>query len=254
MSDMCSRSGLLIGGRARCRAALGDDAAALDPLAPVAVARAAPVTGLEKMARTGRQGDLVDVVERWSVRIAQRVAPAEADFAAEVGAAYAAGGKARKELVPRPGVQPGAFGLGELGAYLPVVLRAVADAGSALLALLGSSFLGNGLAAGSLMVALRAARGGKDGPGGHPATAGTGPPSVPEGQVVVLAFESLRGRLKAAGFPPDQASALAFELLEELRADPADAAAFVRALSAVPDGTVPPEGTKGRHARRGGGR
>jgi hypothetical protein len=38
------------------------------------------------------EGLLMDVVQRWSERIAQRAAPDEADFAAEVGAAYAAGG------------------------------------------------------------------------------------------------------------------------------------------------------------------
>lgn len=199
----------------------------------------------------------MDVVERWSVRIAQRVAPAEADFAAEVGAAYAAGGKAREELWPRPGVQPGAFGPGTLGAYLPVILRAVADAGNALLALLGSSFLGNGLAAGSLMVALRGARRGREGPGTSPGAAETGPPPVPEGQAVVLAFESLRDRLVSAGFRPDQASEIAFALLEELVTDPADAAQFVRALAAVPGGAARPVSSqrpKGRHTRGVGGR
>lgn len=198
----------------------------------------------------------MDVVERWSVRIAQRVAPAEADFAAEVGAAYAAGGKARQELWPRPSVQPGAFGAGTLGAYLPFVLRAVADAGDALLALLGSSFLGNGLAAGSLIVALRAARSAKEEPGTPAGAAENGPPPAPEGQAVALAFESLRARLVSAGFRPDQASELAFVLLEELVTDPADATLFLQALTAVRGGTarqVAPQRPRGKHTRWGPG-
>jgi hypothetical protein len=198
----------------------------------------------------------VDVVQRWSVRIAQRTAPAEADFAADVGAAYAAGGRARKELVPRPSVQPGAFGAGTLAADLPVILRALADAGDALRALLGSAYLSNALAAGSLVVALRAARGGREGPPKPDAAAETGPP-LPERarQAAALAFGSLHGRLTAAGIPPGPAGQLTCDLLEELLTDPPDAALFVAALSAVPDGAPPePPGKRGRHVRRGGRR
>lgn len=200
----------------------------------------------------------MEVVQRWSERIAQRVAPAEADFATEVGVAYAAGGRERKELLPRPSVQPGAFGPGTLAAELPVILRALADARDALLALLGSSYASNVLAAGSLIVALRAGRGDAEAQeAGKPAgPAHTGPPPLPlpEEQAVELAFESLRSRLTAAGFPPERASHLAAEMLQELLTDAADAAVFVGALSAVPDAgarPTPPAGKKGRHVRRG---
>jgi hypothetical protein len=91
----------------------------------------------------------VDVVQRWSERIAQRVAPEEADFAADVGVAYAAGGQARKDLLPRPGVQPGAFGPGAYAADLPLILRGLADAANMLLAFLRSPYLSNTLAAAS---------------------------------------------------------------------------------------------------------
>jgi hypothetical protein len=200
----------------------------------------------------GEAGEVGEGEVSWT----SRVAPAEADFAAEVGAAYASGGKARQELWPRASVQPGAFGPGTLGAYLPVFLRAVADAGGALLALLGSSYLSNGLAIGSLMVALRAGRSSRT-EGKPPGAAGTGPPPVPEGHAVVAAFEALRDRLVSAGFRPDQASQIALELLEELLTDPADATVFVRALSAVPGDTArsasSSERPKGRHSRDGGG-
>jgi hypothetical protein len=78
-----------------------------------------------------------------------------------------------------------------------------------------------------------------------------------EWQAAVVAFETLHGRLTAAGIPPGPAGQLAFELLEELLADPPDAAAFLAALSAVPDGgaqPAPPAGKRGRHVRRGGRR
>jgi hypothetical protein len=199
----------------------------------------------------------VDVVQRWAQRIAQRVAPDEADFAAEVGAAYAAGGQARKALVPRSRVQPGAFGPGAFAADLPLLLRALADSANALLFLLRSPYLSNALAAGSLIAALRAGRHGDPSAGApEPVVARVatepGPqptPPLSEKQAVQLAFESLRGRLTSAGFTRERSGELAFDLLEELMADAADAAAFVDALAAVPD-TTPPASAAQPHGRR----
>jgi hypothetical protein len=194
----------------------------------------------------------VDVVERWSERIAQRVAPDEADFAVEVGKAFAAGGKARKALLPRHNVQPGAFGPGAAGVDLPLVLQALADSGRELLALLRSPYLANALAAGSLFAALRqgrqarAAQPGEAAGKGAAGEPGEAPPAS-ERQAMELAFESLRGRLLSAGFGQDRAGQLAYDLLEELLTDAADAALFVDALVAVPDG----EARRARGSRRG---
>lgn len=169
----------------------------------------------------------MDVVQRWSERIAQRVAPEEADFAAEVGVAYAAGGQARKELLPRPGTQPGAFGPGANAADLPLILQGLADAASALLAFLRSPYLANALAAAGLLMAFRADRHHEQG------TAQATPLS--ERQALEAAFGSLRDRLVSAGFTRARADHLAGELLEELLTDTAEAAQFVDALAAVPD-------------------
>jgi hypothetical protein len=214
------------------------------------------------VGETGEAGkirNLVDVVQRWSVRIAQRVAPAEADFAAEVGSAYAAGGQERKDLLPRPGAQPGAFGPGIYALELPLILRALADAGKALMSLLGSTYLNNALAAAALLVAVRASHG--DGHASEPerpaapATAGPEPPTAlpaSEGQAVELAFASLRDRLEAAGFPRERADKLAWELLGELLTNAAEAAVFVDTLAAVPDGGAGTSAkAKGKRARRG---
>lgn len=181
---------------------------------------------------------LVDVVQRWSERVARRVAPAEADFAAEVGAAYAAGGQVRKNLMPRSNVQPGAFGPGTFAADLPLILRALAHAGNVLLALLRSAYLNNALAAGSLLVALRAAHGhGQESKAGQAAVPPEGPQAVPvnEKRAIEQAFGSLRCDLTSAGFTPERADQIAYELLEELLADTASAALFVDALTAEPD-------------------
>jgi hypothetical protein len=207
------------------------------------------------------EGLLVDVVQRWSERIAQRAAPDEVDFAAEVGAAYAAGGQARTDLLPRPSVQPGAFGPGAYAADLPLILRGLADAASMLLAFLRSPYLSNALAAGSLLVAFRSGhRHGQATEAGPPASrmaAGTESPQAPpanERQALELAFASLRDRLAGAGFDQARATKLAYELLDELLMDTAEGAQFVAALAAVPDSGARPEHpavTRRRRHRKG---
>lgn len=200
------------------------------------------------------EAPLVDVVQRWSVRIAQRVAPKEVDFAAEVGAAYAAGGQARKDLLPRPGVQPGAFGPGAVAADLPMILRGLADAANMLVAFLGSSYFSNAVAAGSLLLAFRAEHHHERAPQSQSepqSESQPAPPAPPESEKQALesAFESLRGRLTAAGFEEARAGQLAYELLGELLTDTAEAAQFVDALAAVPDG-APPRDSAAKHPGR----
>lgn len=206
-----------------------------------------PRRNCKKIPCQGFEGRcLLDVVECWSARIARRVAPAELDFAPEVGAAYAAGGKARKELFSRSDVQPGAFGPGDFAADLPLILRGLADAGSALLALLRSSYLSNGLAAASLLAALRAGHHQEQVQGtGRETTNGPAPeatPSLAEKQAIEVAFMTLRDRLGSAGFSGIRADELAYELLAELLADHVESARFIDALTAVSDG-------KGRSGR-----
>jgi hypothetical protein len=183
----------------------------------------------------------MDAVSEWSERIALRFAPAEAPFAAEVGIAFAAGGSRRRDVLSRYDSQPGAFGPGGSIAELPMILHALADAGTALRALLGSAYVSNALAAASLLTALRQGRGHRPaGEGGQPdAGAARRPvpePAVPtsEKQAVEQAFATLSGRLTAAGFDQSRASELAYGLIAELLADAASASLFVNALTAVP--------------------
>jgi hypothetical protein len=97
----------------------------------------------------------MDVSGEWAERIARQFTPEEAGLAAEVGTAYAEGGSRRRELFPGDETQPGAFGPGGPIAELPMILRALAQAGPVLLSLLGSSYLGNATGVTSLLVALR---------------------------------------------------------------------------------------------------
>ena len=200
----------------------------------------------------------MDVVQRWSERIAQRVVPEEADFAAEVGVAYAAGGQARKDLLPRPGTQPGAFGPGAFAADLPLILRGLADSAHMLIAFLGSPYLGNALAGGSLLVAFRAEHGrpaARTAAEAEPQRAQPAQPAQPappasERTALESAFESLRDRLTSAGFEPARSGQLAYELLEELLTDTAEAAQFVDALAAVPDSGAPPRRSAAKRGDR----
>ena len=199
----------------------------------------------------------MDVVPRWSERIAQRAVPEEADFAAEVGVAYAAGGQARKDLLPRPNVQPGAFGPGAYAADLPLILRGLADAANMLLALLRSPYLSNALAAGSLLVAFRADhRHEQATEAGRPAPRTPAEPEpqqalpVSERQALELAFKSLSDRLASAGFDQARAGHLAYELLEELLMDTEEAALLVDALAAVPDSDARTQHSAATHRGR----
>jgi hypothetical protein len=110
-----------------------------------------------------------------------------------------------------------------------------------LLAFLRSPYLSNALAAGSLLVAFRAEHHhGQPAEPRRPASriaAGPEPPPAPpanERQALESAYESLRDRLASAGFDQARAGHLAYELLEDLLTDPAEAAQFVGALAAVP--------------------
>jgi hypothetical protein len=199
----------------------------------------------------------MDIAGEWAERIAQRFTPAEAGFAAEVGMAYAAGGRRRNDLFPGYGVQPGAFGPGALVAALPLILHALAQASPAVRSLLGSGYLANTLAASSLMVALRQEHGG--GPsgeqGGHeppgPAGPAAAPPPASERQAIEQSFATLRDRLTAAGFDQPRADEIAYGLLAELLSDAANAALFIDALTAVPDGAGKDEaGKKEPNAKR----
>jgi hypothetical protein len=186
----------------------------------------------------------MDVAGVWAERIARRFTPAEASFAAEVGMAYAAGGRRRAELLPGHSVQPGAFGPGGW-AELPVILQALASVGPVLKAFVGSPQVANVLAAASLLTALRQGRPAESPQEpGQPAQvrlpagpAGAAPaPAGNERRAVRQAFLALRERLKAAGFDQVRADELAYGLLEELLSDTASAAVFLDSLTAVPDG------------------
>ncbi|WP_067451039.1 hypothetical protein [Actinomadura macra] len=210
----------------------------------------------------------MDDVADWTVKIAERVAPNEIDFAAEVGQAYASGGKARAALFPRPGAEPGGFGLTALAGDLPVILRALADSVESLRPLLASRELGNIVAIVTLGVAMRRRKPDdrktddgnqsdkKQGNGIQPAdgaivekpdTSGRAKPVAapgdashgshstaggagPEMAALESAVQQLRERLENDGMPHQQAELYAYELLSMLLSDPEGGEGYLRRL------------------------
>lgn len=207
----------------------------------------------------------MDAVAEWAMRIAERVAPDEVDFAAEVGRAYASGGKARAALFPRPGAEPGGFGPATMIGDLPVVLRALADSAESLRHLLATRELGNIVAIVTLAVAARQGRSGARKPDGgdHEEKKREGnfpnggkvnrenpeirppegaPKEVPEGggrtapetKALDSAHRQLTDRLVNDGMPRPRAELKAYELLLELLSDPGGGEEFLRRLHGEP--------------------
>ncbi|WP_141578884.1 hypothetical protein [Actinomadura sp. WMMA1423] len=212
----------------------------------------------------------MDAVADWTTRIAERVAPDEADFAAEVGRAYASGGKSRAALFPRPGAEPGGFGPADLVGDLPVILRALADSAESLRHLLATKELGNVVAIVTLAVAARQSRSGarKQDGGGRTAGKGDGgtgnggkvnrenpdirPPdgaakelagggggsgtgsAAPEAKALESAHRELADRLANDGILRPHAELIAYRLLLEFLSDPGGGEEFLRRLRGEP--------------------
>ncbi|MEU4172546.1 hypothetical protein AB0F46_37380 [Streptomyces sp. NPDC026665] len=212
-----------------------------------------------------------DLLDTWSIRIAERAAPGESGFAAQTARAYAAGGAPRRNLFAAPGQAPGGMGGGAV-AVLPAVLDGLAYAAESLKSALGSPELNNLLSATGLLVGLRAQRHaeaadrrpGEDGtavpdvpgadvlPGGADAGSVVPPDGADAGSTVptadvVRAALRMSARLRARGLAPDEADALTTRLIARLvtEDDPVEAAAFLDALV----GDEPPPSPRGPATR-----
>jgi hypothetical protein len=206
-----------------------------------------------------------DDLDRWGVQVARWAAPDETVLAAQITRAYAAGGKARKELFRTGGLAPAGFG-GGIATVLPDLLDALAYAADAVKAALGSQQFANALSAAALLVSLRAQRNGQEPrPPSHPAgapaadgqarggsggptsartdeeNAGSRTPSAPpqpSGEAVLAALR-MCGRLRARGIDTATAEELVAQLTAQLVAaeDRGGVASFLDALVA----NEPPE-------------
>ncbi|MFD8696439.1 hypothetical protein [Kitasatospora purpeofusca] len=178
----------------------------------------------------------------WGTRVAAIAAPDERDLAPSITLAYAAGGRARRDLYRRAGHTPGGIG-GGLVTVLPQLLDALAYAAREVGDALGSAQFGNLVSATALLISLRR----RSDPGSPPdpapapgAGAGTGPGEPTA--AAVHAADLLADRLRSRGVPPPDADRLACELLAGLLNSPdrSGAAAFLDRLVAAepPDPTI----------------
>ncbi|MFB7380401.1 hypothetical protein ACFC6U_28610 [Kitasatospora purpeofusca] len=177
----------------------------------------------------------------WGTRVAAIAAPDERDLAPSITLAYAAGGRARRDLYRRAGHTPGGIG-GGLVTVLPQLLDALAYAAREVGDALGSAQFGNLVSATALLISLRRRSdpGSPPDPAPAPGTgAGTGPGEPTA--AAVHAADLLADRLRSRGVPPPDADRLACELLAGLLNSPdrRGAAAFLDRLVAV----EPPEPT-----------
>ncbi|MFJ4090823.1 hypothetical protein ACIPYS_04510 [Kitasatospora sp. NPDC089913] len=186
----------------------------------------------------------------WGTRVAVIAAPDERDLAPSITLAYAAGGRARRDLYRRAGHTPGGIG-GGLVTVLPQLLDALAYAAREVGDVLGSAQFGNLVSATALLVSLRR-RSDLGGPPGTGPDPGTGSRSGPDpgggpGEPTAAAVHAtarLGARLRSRGVPPPDADRLACELLAGLLNSPDrhEAAAFLDRLVAAepPEPTVRP--------------
>ncbi|CAN3978755.1 hypothetical protein [Kitasatospora purpeofusca] len=189
----------------------------------------------------------------WGTRVAAIAAPDERDLAPSITLAYAAGGRARRDLYRRAGHTPGGIG-GGLVTVLPQLLDALAYAAREVGDALGSAQFGNLVSATALLISLRrrsdpgAPPEGDPDPGAGPdASAAPGAPTAAPGAPTAAAVHAagrLGDRLRSRGVPPPDADRLACELLTGLLNSPdrREAAAFLDRLVAAepPQPTIRP--------------
>ncbi|MEK2493217.1 hypothetical protein WN990_27050 [Kitasatospora purpeofusca] len=194
----------------------------------------------------------------WGTRVAAVAAPDERDLAPSITLAYAAGGRARRDLYRRAGHTPGGIG-GGLVTVLPQLLDALAYAAREVGDALGSAQFGNLVSATALLISLRRRSDPgtprEDGPDPDPG-AGPDPAAAPGAPTAaaVHAAGRLGERLRSRGVPPPDADRLACELLAGLLNSPdrREAAAFLDRLVAAepPEPAIRPRrGLFGRRRR-----
>lgn len=144
----------------------------------------------------------------WPGRLAQRVAPDEADVAEELALAYAAGGDRRKQLFPGD----------TTGAFLPHLWRALDTAYPMLRALLSDSVVANVVPAARGVFSRRRSDKGR--------ARLTGPAS----RWINTTIDMVRDALLPAGLPSAEAERIALDIVEEMMGDPASAADFLDRL------------------------
>jgi hypothetical protein len=186
------------------------------------------------------------VLHDWSVKLAQEVAPAEAELAPLMAEAYAEGGESRRELFAESDSALGGFIPGGAGAVMPAVMDAVSTTAPVLVGALASRW------AGEFLVCLKSCleivevkyKADKARADAVPAAEEERGAEVPVAQVVQGSvpadatymplrrlIDGMSQGLQAQGMDPDQADLMTLRVLRTMFQEPQGAGEFVGQLS-----------------------
>lgn len=169
----------------------------------------------------------MSTVHEWSVRLANEVAPDEAELALMMTEAFVRGGKERQELFSRGENVPGGIGFADIVTVFPYILSAIAFAEPQLLKTLRSSLVGDYLACVKNALSLLEIR--------KKSKAAQAMPQLPADdsylllrQVTDALYNELR---KSKGLSEERCAAICFRVLRVFLEDPRGASAFVQEVA-----------------------
>lgn len=166
----------------------------------------------------------MDINETWATKIAQEVTPEEIDIAPLMAQAFINGGQERDDLFRKAkGGTLGAFGVGDVSALIPWILKSIADAATAIYVLLSSGVLEKFLSAIKDLLSIHDSLARKKQSESLPDN-----PYAPLRRVV----SAISKGLEEAKIPEDQRDLITYRILRVLLEDPQGAAVFVKNVEA----------------------
>jgi hypothetical protein len=164
----------------------------------------------------------MDMIDIWSVKVAEAVAPDEIDLAPLMTQAYMTGGKKRQDLFRQADSGGlGGFGPGQIQAIYPWILRAIVTTGTLLYTLLTSEATGKLLSAVETLLniedALERRQKAKE---------------LPDNPYVTLkqVLENFSAGLEATGLTQDQRDLLTYKFLKTLLDDPTGGLQYIQEI------------------------
>ena len=172
----------------------------------------------------------IEVIEQWTVRLAEVAVPDEVDLAPAIADAYIQGGPAREALYAPSDDISGAFGPIDMVLIMPRVLKGIYTAGRWILPLLASKELGNVLSAVKDAIALKSATQKRTSPTLPPSTPAKTLPTTPPYDALKKTIDIINHELKGAGLSNDHADLITFRIIDALLADPQGGTEFINYL------------------------
>ncbi|MCZ7568718.1 MAG: hypothetical protein M5U01_09015 [Ardenticatenaceae bacterium] len=175
----------------------------------------------------------MSVIESWSIKLAQEVAPDEVDLAPLMAEAFRTGGKAREELFQSSGGTVGAFAPGDVISVMPPLYQSMFAVAPIFIAVLSSDAVKGCLDAvkNALTVIELRMKAEKLAPGPAETTV---KPAVPPGDAYAplrRVIDTMRGELQSSGLSAEKADVITLRALKALLEEPQGATQFVQQLS-----------------------